>query len=254
MNQLITFFIVYCTLIAGATFPNTSHGNSCTNCHSNPDIYAQDQIIYKYYLNWSKSPHKTVGLTCDYCHSGNPAAPDKDAAHKSILDKINPLSKLYYKNLPETCGSWHSDIFSQFRKSKHFRALQGERPAPSCIVCHRVMHTKSRNRNIAQQECRNCHFDQNPQNLPLIADSAEEFLSRLGIAKIYLDWLTAFYEEQNWPDDTQQMVEGISKRNAEVVAQVHRFDLENMDENSAKILSETKKMFRQTWNEKQTIK
>jgi nitrate/TMAO reductase-like tetraheme cytochrome c subunit len=254
MNQLVTFVILCWTLIAGITLANNSYGNSCTNCHSNPDIYAQDQVIYKYYLNWSKSPHKTAGLTCDFCHNGNPDAQDKDAAHQSILDKTNPLSKLHYENLSETCGSCHSDIFSQFRKSKHFRALQDERPAPSCIVCHRVLHAKPRNRNIAEQHCRNCHFDQNPQNLPLIADRAEEFLSRLGITKIYLDWLTTFYEEQNWPGGTQQRVESIRRRNTEVVARVHRFDLENMDENSAKILSETKELFRQAWNEKQIIK
>jgi hypothetical protein len=109
--------------------------------------------------------------------------------------------------------------------------------------------TRPHYRDIVKQSCRTCHFDQNPRNLPLVADRADEFLHRLSIAKVYLAWTAVFYEEQGWPDNSQQ----INRKYDEAVTRVHRFDLVTMDESSAEILAELEEVFKEAWDERPTV-
>jgi formate-dependent nitrite reductase cytochrome c552 subunit len=235
----------------GATFlSSASSGNGCIDCHSNPDYYVQDRKLYTYYQDYIASPHKAAGLTCDFCHGGDPVATNMETAHKTILRITDPASKLYYRNLPDTCGFCHSDKLAQFKQSKHFDALMHERSAPSCTTCHSAMRPRPHYRDIVKQSCVTCHFDQNPRNLPLIAERADEFLHRLSIAKAYLDWMTGFYDEQGWPLNSQQEIADISRKYDESVARVHRFDLVAMDESSAEILNQLEAAFRKAWDEK----
>ena len=250
MNNTSSQTLIYLVLIASTVLSGTAFGNSCIDCHSDPDFYVQDRKLHTYYQDWTTSPHSAVGLTCDFCHSGDSVAADKDAAHASILKITDPGSKLYYKNLPETCGSCHSDKLVQFKQSKHFKALMNDQSAPSCTTCHSAMRPRPNYRDIVKQSCRTCHFDQNPQNLPLVADRADEFLHRLSIAKVYLAWMTVFYEEQGWPRKSQQEINTLSTKYDEAVTRVHRFDLVTMDESSAEILAELEEMFKTTWEEK----
>ena len=252
MNHTIPQTMFYLVLIATTFLSGAAYGNSCIDCHSDPEFYVQDRKLHTYYQDWTTSPHSAAGLTCDFCHSGDSAATDKETAHRSILKITDPASKLFYKNLPETCGSCHSDKLVQFKQSKHFKALMSDESAPSCTTCHSAMRPRPDYRDIVKQSCRTCHFDQNPRNLPLVADRADEFLHRLSIAKVYLAWMTVFYEEQGWPCKSQQEIEALSSKYDEAVTRVHRFDLVTMDESSAEILAELEAMFKTAWDEKPT--
>ncbi len=252
MKHVIPRTVFYCVVLTTAFLSGAASGNDCINCHSNPDFYVQDRKLHTYYQDWITSPHKAAGLTCDFCHGGDPAATDKETAHQSILKITDPASKLHYKKLPETCGFCHSDKFAQFKQSKHFKALMHEISAPSCTTCHSAMRPRPHYRDIVKQSCRTCHFDENPRNLPLVADRADEFLHRLSIAKVYLAWTTVFYEEQGWPFNSQQEIEGINRKYDEAVTRVHRFDLVMMDESSAEILAELEEMFKKAWDKRPT--
>jgi len=246
---------MFCSVVFATTLVSAiAYGNSCIDCHSDPDFYVQDRKLHTYYQDWLTSPHKSAGLTCDFCHGGNPETADKEAAHQSRLKITDPESRLHYKNLPETCGSCHSDKLEQFKQSKHFKALMNDETAPSCTTCHSAMRPRPNYRDIVKQSCRTCHFEQNPQHLPLVADRADEFLHRLSIAKVYLAWVTVFYEEQGWPGTTQQDVKSISGKYDEAVTRVHRFDLIAMDESSAEILTILEEMFKKAWDERPTTK
>lgn len=246
--------IALLSAIALAVTPLTSAvaSNGCIQCHSDPNFYVQDRKLHVYYQEWLKSPHQEAGLTCDFCHGGEPGVNEKEAAHRTILKITDPQSRLFYKNLPETCGSCHADKLAQFKLSKHFLALMEDKTAPSCTTCHSAMRPRPNYRDIVKQSCRTCHFDDNPQGLPLVADRADEFLHRLSIGKVYLAWLTVYYEEQDWPCKTQQEVEAITEKYNAAVTRVHRFDLATMDGSSAEILAELEEMFKAAWDERPT--
>ena len=244
---LVGWVVVATTVLSG-----NAYGNSCIGCHSDPDFYVQDRKLHTYYQDWLKSPHKSAGLTCNFCHGGDPAVADKEIAHESILKITDPESRLHYKNLPGTCGSCHSGKLAQFKQSKHFIALMKDQSAPSCTTCHSAMRPRPSYRDIVKQSCRTCHFDQNPQHLPLVADRADEFLHRLSIAKVYLNWVSVFYEGQDWPSNTQQEITAISSEYDAAVTQVHRFDLATMDESSAEILGVLEEMFKKAWDTRPT--
>lgn len=250
MKKTITSFIFFWVAIALALTSNTALGNGCIDCHSDPDFYVQERKLHNYYEDWTKSPHKAAGLTCDFCHGGNANTNDKETAHKCILNLTDPKSRLFYKNLPETCGSCHTEKLVEFQKSKHYEALMNGRSAPSCTTCHRAMHPRPHYRDIVEQSCKNCHFEGNPNELPLIADRADEFLHRLSISKVYLNWVTVYYEKQAWPNDTQAAVSAVTEKHESAVNNVHRFDLATMDETTAEILAELEGMFKKAWDEK----
>jgi hypothetical protein len=239
-------------ILTSLWFSQTVYGNGCIECHSNSDFYVQERKLHTYYQDWLSSPHREAGLTCDFCHGGDVTAVDRDSAHQSILKLSDPESRLYYKNLPTTCGSCHSEKLAAFEQSKHYRALMEDRTAPSCTTCHRAMHPKPHYRDIIAQSCRACHFPENPEQLPQVADRADEYLHRLSIAKVYMSWVANFYEKQGWPYNTREEIELVKSNYQAAVTRVHRFDLETLDENSAEILAELEEMFKQAWDEKPT--
>jgi hypothetical protein len=152
--------------------------------------------------------------------------------------------------LPTTCGTCHSEKLAAFEQSKHYKALMDGRAAPSCTTCHRAMHPKPHYRDIVEQSCRACHFPENPEHLPQVADRADEYLHRLSIAKVYMSWLTGFYEKQGWPGNTQKEIGLIRIKHQAAVTKVHRFDLETIDVSSAEILAEVERIFKHAWDEK----
>lgn len=250
MKHSIRRSVFYSVVVASTFLSGAAAANGCIDCHSNPDFYVQDKKLYTYYQDYLASPHRAAGLTCDFCHGGNPAAADMETAHQTILRITDPASRLYYKNLPETCGFCHSDKLAQFKQSRHFDALMHDRSAPSCTTCHSAMRPRPHYRDIVKQSCRTCHFDQNPRNLPLVADRADEFLHRLSIAKAYLAWMTTFYKEQGWPLNSQQDIDNITRKYNEAVTRVHRFNLVAMDESSAEILTQLEEAFRKAWDQR----
>ena len=111
--------------------------NSCVECHQQAETvnalpaWYQDQFIH-----WYGSVHGRKGVTCEKCHGGEPTQSNKKLAHRGVKSPRDPKSPIYYKNLPETCGSCHKGVYQQFIQSRHYENLKADRLAPSCTTCH----------------------------------------------------------------------------------------------------------------------
>jgi cytochrome b subunit of formate dehydrogenase len=171
---------------AGALPVNTSllsrsvhAGKTCTDCHA--DI--------------TETPH-TVPLKkvdCAGCHAAlikpagnNSAAVLIESAHTAALIRngpmktvncgtchgthditrpSNPSSKLFWQNIPTTCGTCHSEILKAFQHSIHGKAVtNGEREAPVCTDCHgehSIIAVKLNSSSVSQahitETCAQCH-------------------------------------------------------------------------------------------------
>jgi hypothetical protein len=123
--------------ILGMGRPAAWGANSCVDCHRRAETikvlpaWYQDQFIH-----WYGSVHGRKGVTCEKCHAGDPARTDKKLAHQGVKPSRDSKSPIYYKNLPETCGSCHKGVYQQFVRSRHYENLRADRLAPTCTTCH----------------------------------------------------------------------------------------------------------------------
>lgn len=111
--------------------------NSCVACHKEVAVGDDLQIWYQnQFIHWYGSVHGRKDVTCEKCHGGNPGLMDKRQAHQGIKSSKDPKSPIYYKNLPETCGSCHKGVYQQFIQSHHYKNLKTEQLVPTCTTCH----------------------------------------------------------------------------------------------------------------------
>jgi hypothetical protein len=158
---------------AGVSFAQTP--NSCLDCHSalpEPLGVTQDKF--------SQDIHAQRGLTCANCHGGDPTSDDPD---KSMSRKVGWKGKIERKQIPELCGSCHSDpaYIRQFNPSlrtdqlaQYHTSVHGKRWAAGdtkvavCTDCHSVHDLKAPSDprstvnpvNVANT-CARCHADAN---------------------------------------------------------------------------------------------
>ena len=217
--------------------------NSCISCHQQSGFYAQYPKLHEYYQQYLASPHKQAGVTCNECHGGNASASSAEKAHFGVLPMSDINSTVHYQKQPETCGQCHRDKRRQFVQSKHYTALMDQRAAPTCTTCHPAMSRRPELRNIVLNACRNCHGEGNSENLPLIADQAENVFKQLNIAGGLLGWTRIHYESHEWPDDSEERVRKLEKRYQSIVNKVHQFDLQQTEESTTEILVELKETF-----------
>ncbi len=217
--------------------------NQCVGCHQNPDFYAQYPKLYQYYQDWLESPHREAGSTCDDCHGGNPSTTSMGRAHAGVLPVSDTRSALHYQKQPETCGRCHDDKRSQFVRSKHFKALSGQRAAPTCTTCHPAMNRRPDYRVMVLTACRNCHGEGNSENLPLVSDQASSVFHQLNVARGFLGWANIYYESQDWPDDSAERVRDLEERYQTVLDQVHRFDMRQTEIAMTAIQGELREIF-----------
>lgn len=124
-------------VMAAESIPDNVTGNSCVACHRQAETvkalpsWYQDQFIH-----WYGSVHGKAGVTCDQCHGGDATHANKEQAHQGLKGPADPLSPIYYKNVPETCGACHVTVYKNFVQSRHFKNLKDDRLAPSCTTCH----------------------------------------------------------------------------------------------------------------------
>jgi len=217
--------------------------NSCTNCHQDAAFYAQYPKLHEYYQQWLDSPHNKAGITCDDCHGGKASEESMNRAHAGVLTMNDTSSTLYNQTQPETCGQCHRDKQRQFLQSKHYAALMDQRAAPTCTTCHPAMSRRPELRKIVLNACRNCHSEGNSENLPLIADQAEDVFNQLNIAGGLLGWTRIHYESHDWPNDSKQHVRDLEKRHGEIITHVHQFDLEQTETTTIGLLADLRNIF-----------
>ncbi len=157
-KYIVSLFIIlggiFIFSASGLAAGGENTGNACVNCHSK--LPGSSFVGIKSH-DWKGSIHQKHGITCDKCHGGNPAAADKNEAHTGVLSSSNPQSRVYYKNIPSTCGSCHGAEFYKFTQSYHFKKLEATGKGPNCVTCHGSMVTSVLNPEDIANVCVRCH-------------------------------------------------------------------------------------------------
>ena len=217
--------------------------NGCIDCHESGDFFAKYPKLHRYFEDWVESPHGESNVNCDDCHGGDPRAETAEAAHSGVLAMNDPGSTLFNKNQPGTCGDCHRAKRRQFIESKHYQALMEDRNAPTCTTCHPAMNQRPSFRKIVLNACRNCHHEGNEQELPLVADQAEEAFHQLNVAAGFLGWAKLHFESLGWPGNSRQRIDGYDSRIATIVDRIHRFDLDETRDRTLELRADLNELF-----------
>jgi len=130
---------------------------TCERCHSDVEFvkaHALGAAIPK--EEFKRSVHGQTGdVTCINCHGSH-----------SLRSLIDPKSTIFRSNIPQTCGSCHSEITKEFIESVHgVLAARGRADSPTCTTCHGIHGIKAKidpdspvnERRIAKTTCPQCH-------------------------------------------------------------------------------------------------
>ncbi len=160
-------------LVALISLGNGQTKNSCLDCHA-----ALPEPVGVSQEKFSQDVHAQKGLTCASCHGGDPASDDPDQA---MSRKAGWKGKIDRKQVPELCGSCHSDPaymrqfnpslrtdqLSQYKTSVHGkRFATGDSKVAVCTDCHSVHDLRGPSdprstvnpANVANT-CARCHAD-----------------------------------------------------------------------------------------------
>src|SRR6516225_8114201 len=164
----------FLTLVVSQSYGQAST-NSCLDCHS-----ALPEPLGVTQEKFSQDIHAQRGLTCASCHGGDPTSDDPD---KSMSRKAGWKGKIERKQIPQLCGTCHSDPayirqfnpslrtdqLAQYHTSVHGkRWLAGDPKVAVCTDCHSVHDLKAPSDpqstvnpvNVANT-CAHCHADAN---------------------------------------------------------------------------------------------
>lgn len=159
--------LLLCALASGQT------KNSCLDCHS-----ALPDPLGVAAEKFSQDIHAQKGLTCASCHGGDPTSDDPD---KAMSRKAGWKGKIDRKDVPQLCGSCHSDPaymrqynpslrtdqLSQYKTSMHGKLFaKGDNKVAVCTDCHSVHDLRAPSDprstvnpvNVAPT-CAHCHAD-----------------------------------------------------------------------------------------------
>ena len=128
--------------------------NRCVSCHQ---TLAERSQAGHSFAAWRQSRHAAAGVRCEACHGGDPAATDRAAAHRGMLNSRNRASPVYSTRIPFTCGRCHAAELAYFRSSAHFARLQGDGRGPNCVTCHGAMATSVLSQDQVLGTCSACH-------------------------------------------------------------------------------------------------
>jgi cytochrome b subunit of formate dehydrogenase len=148
---------------------------TCGVCHSDPALARRHMIsVVNPSDSYMKSEHaQQIGAgnldaaSCTDCHGTH-----------DLLPAFDPASKVYRRNIAETCGACHPEPLAQWKESIHGIAFAaGIRDAPTCNDCHgeheiiapENADSRVAARNMVTDTCTHCHDD-------------EKVMSKYGIA------------------------------------------------------------------------
>ena len=107
---------------------------TCGKCHSNPALVKSHMISV---MNPSDSYGKSIHA--QQIAKGNLKAASCSKCHGThdLLESDDPKSKVYRKNIPDTCGACHPGPLADYKQGIHGRAMaNGIKDAPTCVDCH----------------------------------------------------------------------------------------------------------------------
>ncbi|MDH3346051.1 MAG: cytochrome c3 family protein [Kiritimatiellaceae bacterium] len=108
--------------------------NTCAHCHGNVEEMKKFKLhqlkpIHSYENSVHGIANKnddSSAATCTDCHGSH-----------NLRKSTDPESKLYWKNIPDTCGRCHENIAETYARSVHGEAVaEGIKDAPTCTDCH----------------------------------------------------------------------------------------------------------------------
>ena len=166
-------FVLLSGVLALCALAHAQTKDSCLDCHSAlPDPLGVSQEKFSHDI------HAQKGLTCASCHGGDPTSDDPD---KAMSPKAGWKQKIDRKQIPQLCGTCHSDPaymrqfnpglrtdqLSQYQTSVHGKRLAaGDSKVAVCTDCHSVHDMRAPNDpastvnplNVANT-CAHCHAD-----------------------------------------------------------------------------------------------
>ena len=137
---------------------------TCAKCHNDEGKMAKYNLLEaKPVMTYLETVHgkafKEKGLAsaavCTDCHGSH-----------DLSSPANPKSKIYWSNVPATCGKCHENVLNAYLRSIHGKAVTaGKRDAPVCTNCHGEHTIKSHkdpgssvySTVIARKTCGQCH-------------------------------------------------------------------------------------------------
>ncbi len=136
---------------------------TCAQCHAKTEEMAKFQLSQPApIVSYAHSVH---GRALSQ-NGGSSAAMCTDCHGSHDLHKpTNPQSKLFWQNIPATCGKCHENISKTFARSVHGKAVTaGKRDAPICTDCHgehAIAPVKEKESKVSPahitQTCGQCH-------------------------------------------------------------------------------------------------
>lgn len=158
--------------------------NSCINCHK---ALPGNTIFGAKYQSWKTSIHAEEAVTCDRCHGGKPSAEKKEAAHAGVYNSSNPISRVYYKKVPGTCGACHRRDLNAFKRSAHYAYLEQTGAGPTCVTCHESHATIIISPERIPAVCQQCHNERMGIN-PQVPRQAQAVLLLINETSLLVKW------------------------------------------------------------------
>jgi hypothetical protein len=221
----------------GAEVP-AEDGDSCTACHGDPSFLVTNKKLYDYFQQWEGSIHQLEGVTCQKCHGGNPKAKKKEKAHGAGVAASDPSSGIYYKKIPQTCGSCHEDILEGFQQSNHYEHLdpkEADAQGPTCATCHGSINAEILNVNSVRAACSHCHNEETENN-PEIPEEATAVLNKFLSIQRFYRYITIKAE----PEEAKAFFSDLDPRLRRLSVTWHTFDLEEIEKGVADVLGRLK--------------
>jgi formate dehydrogenase gamma subunit len=168
--------------------------HTCASCHSNPQILAKYNIPFALPVEaYRLSVHgravargNEAAASCSDCHSSHAILPARD-----------PQARINHWNVPQTCGTCHTEIAKTYWESVHGQAVRnGATDAPVCTDCHGEHRILAPNEpqslvnpaRVSAVTCGRCHSDERlteryhlpPDRVPTFQDSYHGLALRAG--------------------------------------------------------------------------
>ena len=108
--------------------------NTCARCHADTERMAFVRLSVKDPVD---SYRQTVhGEAFEAGNMKSAVCTDCHGTH-ALYNALNPKSRIFKKNIPETCGSCHEEIAREYEESVHGQAvMEGAMESPVCTDCH----------------------------------------------------------------------------------------------------------------------
>ncbi len=152
------------------TLPRADVPRLCASCHSDEERMRPYDLPVDQYALYQTSTHgkklakgDTRVAVCSDCHG----------AH-AILPPSDPASRVFVRNIPQTCGTCHATAGTGPEKGPHAKALAEYRSsvhaaelyqndndrAPTCVSCHGVHGAAPQNVGDIGKVCGQCHVQE----------------------------------------------------------------------------------------------